>query len=85
VTDEECLKLLEQGGTRAIRPFARRPWPGKHNMAKGAVPVEDAAVYSFLLTSLSSLLVFQALGFRATLERNSGSSRGLQESTTEGG
>ncbi|KAI0306927.1 RNA polymerase III transcription factor IIIC subunit-domain-containing protein [Multifurca ochricompacta] len=43
-TDEECLKLLEQqDGTRVIRPFARRPRPGKHNMAKGAMPVEDAA------------------------------------------
>ena len=44
-TDEECLKLLEhQDGAKAVRPFARRPRPGKHNMAKGALPVEDAAV-----------------------------------------
>ena len=44
-TDEECLKLLEQqDGTKAVRPFARRPRPGKHNMAKGAMPVEDVAV-----------------------------------------
>ena len=44
-TDEECLKLLDQqDGAKAVRPFARRPRPGKHNMAKGAMPVEDAAV-----------------------------------------
>ncbi|KAH9998354.1 RNA polymerase III transcription factor IIIC subunit-domain-containing protein [Russula vinacea] len=53
-TDEECLKLLEQqDGTKAIRPFARRPRPGKHNMAKGAMPVEDAAVYLSPPTLLS--------------------------------
>jgi general transcription factor 3C polypeptide 5 (transcription factor C subunit 1) len=53
-TDEECLKLLEQqDGTKAIRPFARRPRPGKHNMAKGATPVEDAAVHLSTLTLLS--------------------------------
>ncbi|KAH9981862.1 RNA polymerase III transcription factor IIIC subunit-domain-containing protein [Russula compacta] len=69
-TDEECLKLLEQqDGTKAIRPFARRPRPGKHNMAKGAMPVEDAAV----------------LRLRATLERNAALNRGIRESTTEGG
>ncbi|KAI9508648.1 RNA polymerase III transcription factor IIIC subunit-domain-containing protein [Russula earlei] len=69
-TDEECLKLLEQqDGTKAIRPFARRPRPGKHNMAKGAMPVEDAAV----------------LRLRATLERNAALSRSALEPTTEGG
>jgi len=69
-TDEECLKLLEQqDGTKSIRPFARRPRPGKHNMAKGAMPVEDAA----------------ALRLRATLERTAALNRGLRESTTEGG
>jgi hypothetical protein len=49
------------------------------------MPVEDAAVYLFLLTSLFSLLVFQALRLRATLERNAALNRGLRESTTEGG
>ncbi|KAI0282363.1 RNA polymerase III transcription factor IIIC subunit-domain-containing protein [Russula aff. rugulosa BPL654] len=69
-THEECLKLLEQqDGTRPVRPFARRPRPGKHNMAKGALPVEDAA----------------ALRLRATLERNAALNRGLRESTTDGG
>lgn len=69
-TDEECLKLLDQqDGAKAIRPFARRPRPGKHNMAKGAMPVEDAA----------------ALRLRATLERNAALNRGLRESTTDGG
>ncbi|KAH9973046.1 RNA polymerase III transcription factor IIIC subunit-domain-containing protein, partial [Lactifluus volemus] len=69
-TDEECLKLLEQqNGTKAIRPFSRRPRPGKHNMAKGAMPVEDAA----------------ALRLRATLERNAAMNRGFRESTIEGG
>jgi len=50
-TDEECLKLLDQQeGTKVIRPFTRRSRPGKHNMAKGAMPVEDAAVYLSLPT-----------------------------------
>ena len=85
-TDEECLKLLEQqDGTKAIRPFGRRPRLGKHNMAKGAMPVEDAAVGPSLPTSLSRSLVFQALRLRATLERNAALNRGLRESTTEGG
>jgi general transcription factor 3C polypeptide 5 (transcription factor C subunit 1) len=84
-TDEECLKLLDhQDGAKAARPFARRPRPGKHNMAKGAMPVEDAAVrqrpvvLTFVLT-----LVFKALRLRATLERNAALNRGLRESTTE--
>ncbi|KAN0126608.1 RNA polymerase III transcription factor (TF)IIIC subunit domain containing protein [Russula decolorans] len=69
-THEECLKLLEQqDGTRPVRPFARKPRAGKHNMAKGALPVEDAA----------------ALRLRATLERNAALNRGLRESTTDGG
>ena len=54
-------------------------------MAKGAMPVEDAAVGLSLPTSLSYQLVFQALRLRATLERNAALNRGLRESTTEGG
>jgi hypothetical protein len=68
-TDEECLKLLEQqDGTKAIRPFARRPRPGKHNMAKGAMPVEDAAVHPSLppailrLTGISGFAVARYSG-----------------------
>ncbi|KAI0265130.1 RNA polymerase III transcription factor IIIC subunit-domain-containing protein [Gloeopeniophorella convolvens] len=68
-TEDECLKLLDQqDGVRAARPFARRPRPGKHNMAKGAMPAEDAA----------------ALRLRATLERNAAMNRGLREPTAEG-
>ncbi|KAI0068897.1 hypothetical protein BV25DRAFT_1866793 [Artomyces pyxidatus] len=43
-TDEECAKLLEQQGTNnMVKPFARRLRPWRHNMAKGALPPEDAA------------------------------------------
>ena len=54
-------------------------------MAKGALPVEDAAVHLSLSTLLARSLVFQALRLRATLERNAAINRGLRESTTDGG
>ena len=45
VPDEACADLLdpEQGPTAVTREFERRR-PGKHNMAKGALRPEDAAV-----------------------------------------
>ncbi|KAI0320629.1 RNA polymerase III transcription factor IIIC subunit-domain-containing protein [Amylostereum chailletii] len=42
-TDEECIRLLEQQETRSTKPLSRKIRPGKHNMAKGAVPAEDIA------------------------------------------
>ncbi|KAI0053086.1 hypothetical protein FA95DRAFT_1579753 [Auriscalpium vulgare] len=43
-TDEECEKLLEQQGSAStVKPFARRLRPGRHNLAKGALPPEEAA------------------------------------------
>ncbi len=85
--DEECLKLLEQqDGAKTIRSFARRPRPGKHNMAKGAMPVEDAAVCQGpLVHHYYTDTCFKALRLRATLERNAALNRGLRESTTEDG
>lgn len=42
-TDEECRALLEKDNARpTTKPPAKRS--GKHNMAKGALRPEDAAV-----------------------------------------
>ncbi|TFY80278.1 hypothetical protein EWM64_g3735 [Hericium alpestre] len=43
-TDEECEKILTQEGTTVTVPSSKRLRPGKHNMAKGALRPEDAAV-----------------------------------------
>ena len=44
-TEDECLALLEEKASAGmhLRDFSKRR-PGKHNMAKGAIPPEDAAV-----------------------------------------
>ncbi|TDL29471.1 hypothetical protein BD410DRAFT_24170 [Rickenella mellea] len=60
-TDEECVALLERKvGTAALGKEAQRKRAGKHNMAKGALPVEDAAV-----ARLRATLDSQARKFRS--------------------
>ena len=45
-TEEECIALLEQepGGSRPLSIHGKRLRAGKHNLAKGALRPEDAAV-----------------------------------------
>jgi len=43
-TDEECARLFMQGPLPSSKQSTRKLRPGKHNMAKGALPPEDAAV-----------------------------------------
>lgn len=74
-TDEECAKLLEQQGeSKTTKPITRKLRPGRHNMAKGALPPEDAAVRTFDMRSMpvvhSCCLTLQAMRLRAALNRN---------------
>lgn len=75
MSDDDCRALLSanEGSTKAITTHrASKLRAGKHNMAKGALRPEDAAVCWIILAVESSLfsLLFQALRLRATLDRN---------------
>jgi len=57
-TDEECEALLvvDPASNKATAVRSKKLRPGKHNMAKGALRPEDAAVRSFASLLLSVVL-----------------------------
>lgn len=68
-TDEECAALLETQSGRERLASRHVPRPGKHNMAKGALRPEDAAVSSSSNRNAYAKR-FKALRLRATLDRS---------------
>lgn len=81
-TREECEALLEEGaaGKRTQTTRVKKLKYGKHNMAKGALRPEDAAVCLTVTFPSISNLFFQAARLQAALERNA---RNLQASRRE--
>lgn len=61
-TDEECERVLKQ--MSEVKSYSqttsRKPRPGKHNMAKGALAPEDVAVREVRHTARPRLTVYRA-------------------------
>jgi general transcription factor 3C polypeptide 5 (transcription factor C subunit 1) len=71
-TEEECAALFGSNHSPSKVPTTRNQKlrPGKHNLAKGALRPEDAAVFHFIHYTSLILICLQAARLRATLERN---------------
>lgn len=77
-SDEECRTLLmtNEGSAKTVSTRNHRLRAGKHNMAKGALRPEDAAVCPLLVLHFSIGPDFQqAMRLRATLDRNAKTSQ----------
>ncbi|KAG6832978.1 hypothetical protein H0H92_004862 [Tricholoma furcatifolium] len=80
-TDEECRALLSNNEGSAKATIVNRSHKlraGKHNMAKGALRPEDAAVSTAFLEATREFMTRQAVRLRAALDRNAKSLQGLR-------
>lgn len=70
-TDAECEALLvvNPETNKPIKSRSKKLKPGKHNMAKGALRPEDAAVSNFTSSSSFKVFVLRVIkGFEATID-----------------